>query len=435
MSTGSVAEGTRSRARRLALLGGTWLLACLLAASLPGTRRGEAAEPAKAAPPAAAPPAAQLYRLRVGDEIAVSVSPQKEFDCGGVVLPDERVYLKNLGPVRVVGMTVQELEKELAKLFGEELVNPEVRVVIVRLAPTPAPTPVEAPKLGRVTLVGAVGRSGPMELEPGLRLRKALDLAGGARPEADLARISVLHPDLTRSVVDLSTAARVTDPKHNLLLRDGDSIEVPFLPPAPVAVKNPVRVEGEVQKPGQVELREGMTLQDLLLSAGGTTPLADLEQVELRRAGQKPRRVSLPAQAQLGLDGKVLLEPGDEVFVPELKSTILLLGAVEQPGPRPLKSGRTIREFFLESKDLAALTPGFRDLHETQVIRAGEKKPLVVNLPGVLKSPKRKDNITLQPGDIVFLPPRINRNGGVWSHIQQIANAGWGLRWLTGAGF
>lgn len=377
-----------------------------------------AAEPAPtpAAKPAA-PAMAELYRLRPGDEVSISVSPQKDYDCGGTILPDGRLYLRTVGPIKAVGLSIPELEELLRKKLDEELVEPQIRVALLRIAPEPVEKPMEQPKPGKITIVGAVGRSGPMELETGLRLRKALDLAGGAAKEADLAHVAIIHPDLKRTIVDISTPERVSDPKSNLVLNDGDSIEVPLLPPAPVALANPIRISGQITNPGQFDLKQGMTLEDLLITAGRPTTLADLSHVELRRTGQPPRTINLLEQQASGTNAALKLEAADEIFIPDLKNTVMLIGAVQSPGARGLKAGMSVREFFLQPQLAVSINPGNQNLDEVRVIRQGSKAPFNVDLDSVLKKPGRKDNISLQPGDVIFISPRESNRGGFMNNF------------------
>ncbi|MHA7156092.1 helix-hairpin-helix domain-containing protein [Arthrobacter sp. TMN-50] len=59
---------------------------------------------------------------------------------------------------------------------------------------TSDPAGVEAPQLLLVHVAGAVARSGVVELVSGSRVFEALELAGGALPEADLAAINLAAP-------------------------------------------------------------------------------------------------------------------------------------------------------------------------------------------------------------------------------------------------
>ena len=230
-------------------------------------------------PPAAGAPRQDAeYRLKPGDEILIFVTPQTEYNDGGEILPDGTLFLKSLGKVRAAGMTVDALLKLYKTELDKELVNPTVSA---RFKPAPPPVkepmpPKEPEKPGIVTVTGAVLKPGavPFEkflktdkpdakpVEQGLRVRRAIDLAGGPDKDADLTKVTILHPNLTSTIVNLSKPELVRDEAHNLLLKDGDSVEIARLPEKS---KQVVRIRGEVQKAGEYELGEsGMTLLDLI---------------------------------------------------------------------------------------------------------------------------------------------------------------------------
>jgi protein involved in polysaccharide export with SLBB domain len=356
------------------------------------------------------------YRLQPGDEIAVEVSPQKQYSGVGLILPDGSVYLKKVGKMKAAGETLEGLAAAIKKVLDENLNDPEVLVTLTKMAPPPPPPNKEPVKTGKVTIVGAVAKTGPLDLEEGLRVRKALDLAGGATKEADLANITLIHKDLTRTLVDLSTIERVSDPAHNRILEDGDSVEVKSLPL--VDKKTPmVRIRGQVQTPGQYELKPSMTLEDLIVGAGKLSPLADVEHVQFQSLGEAVRTLNLVEQQKLGLKGKVFLKEGDEVFVPDQPDRVMVVGAVQNPGPRPVKPGQKLRDFLLDSGDAAAFNPQQIDLGGAQIVRRGEKEPIKVDLKAVMKSADAKDNVALSSGDLLFLPPKREKKKGPLDYL------------------
>lgn len=358
------------------------------------------------------------YRLQPGDKVQITVSPQKEYDCDGIILPDGMLYLKVLKEgIKAAGMTIQELNEQIRRELEEELVSPRVTATITEMAPPPKEKPV---LLGKVTVVGAVGKTGALDLEPGLRVRKALDLMGGTTKGADLKNIVLHRADLTRITLNLSTEGQVANPAHNRLLEDGDSIEVPLLPEE--AEGPPVRIDGEILTPGPYELKKAPTLQDLIAAAGKLTPLADVEHIQVQHRGQPIETVNLAERYRLGLRGKVPLQPGDEVFVPRLENTVVLLGMVPKPGHRPMKPGQTIRQFFIEGTEevAAGLNSAIVDLKGAQLLRPG-KPERKVDLSAVLKREDHKDNVVLESGDVIFLPPKdFRQKRGVLDYIQQL---------------
>lgn len=436
-------------------------------------------------PAATAPPPSADYRLRPGDEVGFFVLPRKEFDCTGTVTPDGLLHLPNIGTVKAGGLTAAELAARVQTLLKSELRAPQVTATILRLS-----QPIQPPKVAvigavvtpgqveitgqvrvrkaielaggaikdadlsrvvltrrnvqrteldlsdparvadpqanptleegdtvmvplrariEVTVVGAVEKPGALtDQEADLRLRKAVELAGGATKEADLSRVAVVHRDLTRTIVDLSREENALNPAHNPVLRNGDSVEVPLL-----FVGGVVSITGAVTKPGSFPLAPGWSLEDLIGAADKLTPLADFEQVVLRRRDAPERVVNLVAQQQLGVNGRIPLQPGDEVFVPEFAGKILLVAPIPNPGLRGFKPGQTLATFFTDGNpDVgAALDPTRADLKNIRLIRNGKKvlEVRLVDLPKV--AARRGDLATLRNGDIIVIPGREPENG------------------------
>jgi polysaccharide export outer membrane protein len=260
-----------------------------------------------------------------------------------------------------------------------------------------------------VTLDGAVARRGPQEIQPNQRLYKLLEIAGGVDKDADLTRVRVTHDDekLTSVVVDISDADRRANPSLNIVLRDGDSIFIPSR-----FKTGFVAIKGAVSNEGTYELRPGMSLEDLL-AQGKLLVSADFTRMELKRENSPLRKINLEEQASKGVEGRILLEPGDLLHVPTWQNAVLVAGPVPNPGPRRLIAGQTIADFVRtslggktgrESGD-AILDASRIDIRHVEVYRDGEK-PLKVDLKVVMAEPRRKENLVLKPGDLIYLPAK-----------------------------
>ncbi|MBI3910465.1 MAG: SLBB domain-containing protein [Armatimonadetes bacterium] len=422
----------------------------------------------------------EAYRLQPGDEVAITVLPRKEYDTSSTILPDGNIHLKNIGSLKAVGLTVKELEDQVVKLLGKVLRRPRVTATVTKLGQPPT-TPT-------VAISGAVPKAGPLPLEKDLRVRKALELAGGPLKDADLSRVRITHRDLTQTVVDLSRDEHVADPVSNPLLQEGDSVTVPWLTrinitvvggvlrPGPLVeveaglrvlkalelaggalrdadlsrvtithsdltqtvvdlsgdgnARNPahnrpledgdsvsipllykpgfVMIGGEVTNAGSYELKPGMTLEDLIVAAGKLTLMADVEHVELQRKSQPRQVVNLRERLQQGIGGKVVLEPGDEVHIPKHENAVILVGPIPDAGPRPLKPGQTLYDFFTQGEPgtVAALDESKVNLKSIQVLRPGEETRKV-NLKSILAKRDSSQNMVLKGGDVIFLPARL----------------------------
>ena len=76
-------------------------------------------------------PGAELQTLHEGDVIKVSVPGAPNLDTVQTIRPDGRVTLVLLGDVQAVGKTPIELQSELSRQLGPELVSKEVTVSVV----------------------------------------------------------------------------------------------------------------------------------------------------------------------------------------------------------------------------------------------------------------------------------------------------------------
>lgn len=377
--------------------------------------------PATRAPSGRVPKVNGPYKIQPGDELEISVLPHTttyDFNFRGRVLPDGMIYLKNLRQaVKAGGMTIPELTQSLTDHLKQDvkLRNPQVSISI----PSFADQEKKPESLGKITVAGAVGHQGPLDLEEGLRLKKAIDLAGALK-DADLKHVKLVHKDLRLEVVDLSTDDRITNADLNKVLQDGDSINIPSLRPEK-EVPDTVHIDGAVTNPAPYPLDPAklVTLQDLIQAAGKLTPLADYRKVELRRKGEPDRVYNLEDLDRKGLQGKVELKPGDEVFVPTQGDRVFLLGSVPKPGAYAVKPGERIASFLFspDNADVAGALGTSADLEHVQVIRQGQES-IQVNLKSVIKSLSQKEknrpgldknNVALQPGDAILILPRNDR--------------------------
>jgi protein involved in polysaccharide export with SLBB domain len=154
----------------------------------------------------------------------------------------------------------------------------------------------------------AAPSSAPNHLEPGdrilLRIWREENMSGEFRVDADG---TVVFPRLGVWPVGGKDADRLKDElvaAYARYLRT-PSIEVIFL--------RRINVGGAVLRPGVYHIDTTMTVRDVLLEAGGPTPIGRTDRLELIRAGDV-------IQARLRQDVPILESPirsGDQLWVPE----------------------------------------------------------------------------------------------------------------------
>jgi hypothetical protein len=122
--------------------------------------------------------AAVTYRIQAGDELHVRFTYQPEMNEELPVRPDGRITLATTGEILVAGMTPAELEELIAEKSSARLRDPEVHVILTKVAEQ------------RVYVGGEVG-AGPMVLQPGMTRWKRSANRGvpqhGKAPERALA--------------------------------------------------------------------------------------------------------------------------------------------------------------------------------------------------------------------------------------------------------
>lgn len=120
------------------------------------------------------------YKLGTGDKITVYVFDEPDLSLDYTLSDAGTISYPFLGEIRVLGMTVGELENKIAaSLAAGYLVDPKVNVTIKEYK--------------QFYIEGEVEKSGGYVYQPGLTLRKAISLAGGMTERASERKIFVIR--------------------------------------------------------------------------------------------------------------------------------------------------------------------------------------------------------------------------------------------------
>ncbi|HXN76161.1 MAG TPA: SLBB domain-containing protein [Gemmatimonadaceae bacterium] len=210
-----------------------------------------------------------------------------------------------------------------------------------------------------------------------------------------------------------------------------------------------VAVNGAVHKSGQFPFREGMTVRDLVLLAGGLDQSAYLNEAEIARlpvnraGGVTATTFRVPLDSsyifERGPDGKYLGPPGlpsasgpnpevtvqpyDNVLILrqpnwELQRTAVIAGEVKYPGRYSLTTkSEKITDLINRAGGLT------QDAYANGVTfyrtRNGVGR-IGIELPDVLRNSRSLDNLPLQDGDSLYIPrynPVVNVQGAVNSPV------------------
>lgn len=145
----------------------------------------------------------------------------------------------------------------------------------------------------RVEINGAVYRPGAYQLmESTSTVRGLLEMADGLKGDAFLNRALIYRerPDLTQEVVALNLAGILNGDEDDVELKNNDVLYVPSI--HDLKDVGVVNISGEVANPGEFAFAENMTIEDLIMRAGGLLESASTAKIDVSRRIKDPSSTS-----------------------------------------------------------------------------------------------------------------------------------------------
>ncbi|MEN6583104.1 MAG: polysaccharide biosynthesis/export family protein [Armatimonadota bacterium] len=180
-----------------------------------------------------------------------------------------------------------------------------------------------------------------------------------------------------------------------------------------------VRVYGAVNRPGEVEFKDGDKILDALAGAGSyQADNAWLEQCTVtHKDSDKPITIDIKKMIAGDLTQNFQLQKGDTIYIPpaDYRNKFYVLGQVYRPGIYDLKDKTSV----LSAVSLAGGPTERGVLRSTVVVRGDPAKPERVpcDLTKLFDKADLKQDIILQPGDVVIVPESKRPD---WGKISQI---------------
>jgi len=169
-----------------------------------------------------------------------------------------------------------------------------------------------------------------------------------------------------------------------------------------------VWIMGEVQAPGFYPLAGPVTILDAIATAGGTqTPagvqsgVLDLKNSFIMRAGQRMQVNLHDLLAKGDLSQNVYLQPDDFVYLRSATTRhVYIMGAVPKPSVLPYQDGLTLISALSE----AGGTLPYALRGKVVVVRGSLERPKAAELDYYGMISGKVKNVSLEAGDIVFVP-------------------------------
>jgi protein involved in polysaccharide export with SLBB domain len=366
---------------------------------------------------------------------------------------DADAYTRSLRVVRQNGQeyevnTVKDLDYSVYKMRNGDVVTAEA--ILNRFT-------------NKLEIRGAVYRPGIYQLNGRLNtVRELVNEAQGLTGDAFLNR-AVLYrqrEDLTTEVVPVDIKAIMDGTSQNIILTKNDILYIPSI--HDLEDRGDVVIHGEVAKPDSYSYADNMTLEDLIIQAGGLREAASVVRVDVSRRIRNPystvdndtigRTYTFSLKEGFVVDGTpgFVLQPYDEVYVRrspgyQAQQNVSVEGEILFEGSYAMTS-RTERLSDLIRKAGGSTKNAYlRGAKLTRVATEGEKKRMEdvlrlmsrqlgeammdsldihvedhftvgIDLEKALANPGSTADIVLREGDVVFIPKSTNTvkiNGAV----------------------
>ena len=331
------------------------------------------------------------YKLGPGDEVAIDIWGASQISMQETISPDGNIYVENLGPVHLSGLTITQANSHLKRQFGQIYsgINGDEPNSNISLS-------LAQNRTIQVHVMGEVESPGTYAMSSFATVFNALYQAGGVNEVGTLREVKVFRSDKLVATYDVYDFILNGHSNMGIRLEDNDVVTVD-------AYKNLVSVTGCVKRPMYYEMLETESVSQLMKYAGGFQGNAYKEDVRLIRNGKREREIyTLNVDEQQSF----LVADGDSVSVdsimPTFANMVEVKGAVYRPGQFQM-NGRV-----KTVKQLIECAGGLKDDAFMNRAILNRRNPnntldnLAINLTDLMDG--RSEDIALRKNDVLLVP-------------------------------
>ncbi|MGM0461655.1 MAG: SLBB domain-containing protein [Fibrobacterota bacterium] len=268
-----------------------------------------------------------------------------------------------------------------------------------------------------ISISGPVNRPGTYAYEEGMKLSDLIEIAEGTEDDIFETRVEILrtHSDYSREIISTNLGQLLSgDESFDVELKEWDVVKL--FSQWDIESRDYVVVKGEVKNPGKYFLRDGMSVQDLLLIAGGFTKKAYRDTVEISRFikgdefyGNETKSMRIAVDSAFFEHDNLDLQHLDYLFVrrdPNIgdQDVVTLSGEFVQPGHyAKQRDSETLLSLLKRSGGVknSAYLRGARFIR-----RRNDIGIVSLDLERLLNREDERENIVLEDGDSIFIPTR-----------------------------
>ena len=282
-------------------------------------------------------PVPPTYVVGPGDEVKIVLWGRVNNELYLTVDRNGNVTIPQIGPIRVAGMTFEEMSAHLIKQ-AEQIVGAKVDITMGSGRTIP------------VFVLGDARRPGAYTIGSFATITDALLLAGGPSDIGSMRTIQLRRKGKTVTTFDLYELLLKGDKSKDLPLEAGDVVFIPVT--GPVA-----GIAGNVKRPAIYELKDRHDLAVLFDLAGGVIPTAFTQHIQIERVVKNERQMVLDINARdLTRSKGTRLEDLDLVkvfnIVGKEENVVFLQGNVKRPGKYEYKPGMKLKDLLKSENEL-----------------------------------------------------------------------------------
>lgn len=330
------------------------------------------------------------YPISAGDEINLLLWGRINEEYNLTVSRDGTINIPRIGPVSVANQTFNNMKKNITdrieKIGG---VNSSISMGKLRT-------------IG-VYIVGEVKTPGFYTISALSNVTNALFYAGGPTHNGSLRNVQLKRNGKIVATIDFYDFLLSGNDHSNLKLQSGDVIIVPL-------IKEMAAVVGNVRRSALYELKEKTNLKDIIEIAGGITPAAWVNRIQIERFLKNEKKIVLDIDSINQKFSQFEIMDGDIVKIYPIlekdKNAVYLSGNVLRPGKYEFHDGMKITDII---PDYHCLLP---ETYFEYAIILRQEPPSFLNriiafdLKQILENPDSQQNILLQERDQIVIYDR-----------------------------
>lgn len=330
-------------------------------------------------------PVPASYTIGPGDVLRVQLWGKENRNLEFPVSRDGTISFPDSGPVSVAGLSFDEAREQIKTRVSEQYIGVQASVSLGEL------------RSMRVFVLGEARSPGSYTVSSLSTITNALYVSGGVKQTGSLRNVQHKRDGKLLGTLDLYDLLLKGDSRNDNRLQPGDVI---FIPP----VGKRVGIEGEIYRPALYELDGEQNLAQLIDMAGGLTPQAYPQRINIERTNKDFLRIIAEADYTNQKGRRAGIQEGDIISVPSIADVtgqyIQVQGAAVRTGKFAWIPGMRVSSLI---QDLETDLLSVADKQYAAVVRTDPETDTIsvlnLRLRDALQAPGSPQDLILQEKD------------------------------------